>query len=705
MNWQTIRILLVHELRMLLRDRRTIILAIALPLVLLPIILYAMKSMSESREKKLEETVYAYTVTGTGASEVRALIGKAQKSLLSGAWGKEDANQLAGFKFKEVPAADPSASLTNQRIHFYLKVLNGKEADALPKPKEKDKSGQTAEEGAKSPINTLTEPSRLPGVPLILVYFQGDRDASQQGASKMSALLWQQRRESRDGLLREHGFPVDPGKVVPVEDQSLATGGQATGSLIGRGLTFFLVILMLTGGSIASMDIIAGEKERGSLETLLTTAIKRSEVVAAKQLTILSVALTITFIQIAEILIFVTYKAISLPEGFVINVPPAAILALLFLFIPVAAFISAVLLMLSAYAKTYKEAQLYFLPVYLVSWVPALAAVLPGISLRSAIVVVPLANVSVAVREIMVGKFDWPMILVVFVAMTAAALWTVRTAAKMLNQERLVTVSETDAADLAGGPALFPKRVLRWYALLLVFLFVIAANVPQLTTFRKQMLFNELVVFLGGSLLMMRVYRLDFKQAWALRLPKAAVWPAILLLIPATNIMAIGIFRLASLFIPVPTQALEQFAQSIMPKELSAWQMILFLAILPGICEEFAFRGTLLYGLRRRFRPAVLAIVVGIVFGFFHVSYFRIIPTGFLGIILTTLALLTGSIFPGIALHIGNNAFAYLASMRRYPLATMSWWLYLAAAAVFACCIYIIYRNRTPYPDLRSPRS
>jgi membrane protease YdiL (CAAX protease family) len=286
--------------------------------------------------------------------------------------------------------------------------------------------------------------------------------------------------------------------------------------------------------------------------------------------------------------------------------------------------------------------------------------------------------------------------------MSATALWTMRAAAKMLNEEKLVTASESDAADLAGGAALFPKRVLRWYALLGVILFVVAANVPQLATFRKQILFNELVIFLGGSLLMIRVYRLDFKQAWALRLPKAAVWPAVLLLIPATNIMVIGIFRLANVFIPVPTQVLEQFAQSIMPKELSAWQMILFLAIIPGVVEELAFRGTLLHGLRRRFRPAVLAIVVGIIFGFFHVSYFRIIPTGVLGIVLTALALLTGSILPCMVLHIGNNAFSYLASVQRLPIAKLGWWAYFIAAAIFACCIYVIYRNRTPYPDLRT---
>jgi sodium transport system permease protein len=461
----------------------------------------------------------------------------------------------------------------------------------------------------------------------------------------------------------------------------------------------------LTGGAVAAMDIVAGEKERGSIETILTTAVNRGEVVAAKQLTILIVALTITFIQVAEILTFVTFKAISLPANFVIEVPPVAVLTLLFLFIPVAAFISAVLLMLSAYAKSYKEAQLYFFPVYLLSWAPALAGVFPGISLRSAIVIVPLANVSVAVREIMVGKFDWPMIILVFIVMTVTAVWTGRVSARMLNQERIITTGEFDAADLQGGPAPFQKRVLRWYALIGVILFLVALNVPQLATFRRQLIFNELVIFLGGSLLMVARYRLNIKQAWALRAPKPAVWLAILLLIPSSNIMGVGIFRLANLVIPVPSQVIEQFASDVMPKNIPAWQMILFLAILPGICEEIAFRGTLLYGLRRRFRPTGLTVVVGIIFGLFHVSLFRIIPTSFLGIVLTATALLTGSIFPGMLLHAGNNAFAYAASMKDLWIGHLAWWVYLLAALVFIVGFVILNRSRTPYPDLRDRRA
>jgi membrane protease YdiL (CAAX protease family) len=166
----------------------------------------------------------------------------------------------------------------------------------------------------------------------------------------------------------------------------------------------------------------------------------------------------------------------------------------------------------------------------------------------------------------------------------------------------------------------------------------------------------------------------------------------------------VGIFRLANLIIPVPNEMLEQFSDQILPKDVSGWQMIFFLALLPGIIEEIAFRGTLLYGLRRKYNPVKLAVVIGLIFGLFHVALFRIIPVGVLGIILTAVALLTGSIFPGMLLHIGNNSFSYLASIKNYPIAQLPWWGYLAALIVFVFSFWVIYRNRTPYPNLRAKK-
>jgi len=703
MNWKIVRVIFANELRMLLRDRRTIVLAILLPLLIYPLMIYATRTTTERRAKNLAATVYQYAVTGSQAEQVRELIIRSTEAAARAATpGKNEKSGAADFKLQEVKVEDPAASLKSGEIHFYLEGLSGKEADALPKKaaplSTKPAVGRSQ---AKGPDQVAPEPSRLPGVPLIRIYFQGDRDVSQAGSSKMRDLLSRTRRLDRNALLLQHGLPIKPELVMASDEASIARASQVTGSYVGRFLTFILLMFLMSSGSIVAMDSIAGEKERGSIETLLTTAAKRMEIVAAKQLSIVTVALVITFIQVANLFAYVNFKLIALPKDWVIEAPPLTIVTLLLLFIPLAAFTASILLMISAYAKTYKEAQLYFFPVYLLSWVPALAGVLPGIALRSAIVLVPVANVSVAVREIMVGKFDWPMLASVFAVMTLAAAWAVRASAKMLSKESLITASEVDAADLAGGVALFPKHVLRWYAVMGAVLFAIALNVPQLATFRAQIFFNELVIFLGAVLLMIRKYRLNVREALALRPVKPLVWLGVVLAIPSGLVVATGVFRLANLVIPVPQRVLEQFGRELMPKEVPLWQIILLISILPGICEEIAFRGTLLYGLRRKLRPVALALTVGVIFGLFHVTLFRILPAAFLGVMLTATALLTGSIFPGMVMHAGNNALGFWLADSGTFLTNLGWSWYIAAVAVFALAFYILYRARTPYPGLR----
>ena len=701
MNWRIVGVIFRNEIRMLLRDRRTIAVGVLLPLLIYPLMIYANRVTTRQREKNLTETVYKYAVSGSQAEQVRGLIARGQAAPPGKyASQSEEAGNFQGFRIQEVKTQNPAASLASGEIHFYLEALSGKEADALPvkaaTPKKEQETGVS-----KSNATPEAVPARVAGVPLIKIYFQGDRDASQAGSSKMRDLLARARSLDRDVLLQQKGLPVDPALVMPSDETDVARAAQVTGSYVGRFLTFLMLMFLMSSSSIVAIDSIAGEKERGSLETLLTTAAKRMEIVAAKQLSIVSVALVITFIQIANLLAYVDFKLVALPKDWVIELPPVTVVTLLLLFTPMAAFVASILLMLSAYAKTYKEAQLYFFPVNLLSWAPALAGVLPGIALRSAIVLVPVANVSVAVREIMVGKFDWPMLAAVFAVMTLAAAWAVRASAKLLSKESLITASEADAADFAGGPVLFPKHVLRWYGVMAAVLFAVALNVPHLATFRAQVLFNELVIFLGASALMVWKYRLNVREAWALRPVNPLAWLGVLLAVPSGLIVATGVFRLADLIFPVPQRVLEQFGNEIMPKDVPHWQLFLFIAVLPAICEEIAFRGTLLYGLRRKLRPVALTLTVGIIFGLFHVALFRILPTAFLGVILTTMALLTGSIFPGMVAHAANNALSLWLADSGFSLGNLSWIWYLSAAAVFALAFYILYRSRNPYPGLR----
>jgi hypothetical protein len=86
--------------------------------------------------------------------------------------------------------------------------------------------------------------------------------------------------------------------------------------------------------------------------------------------------------------------------------------------------------------------------------------------------------------------------------------------------------------------------------------------------------------------------------------------------------------------------------------------------------------------------------VVGIIFGLFHFTLFRIGPTAFLGVLLTIIAMLTGSVFPGMLLHILNNGFAYYAGTHGWPVASLEPWHYAAGSLIFLLAMWIIYRNR-----------
>lgn len=340
---------------------------------------------------------------------------------------------------------------------------------------------------------------------------------------------------------------------------------------------------------------------------------------------------------------------------------------------------------------------MYFFPVYIVSLIPALAAVMPGISLRSAIAFVPLANVSVAAREIMMGRPDVLMILVTLGVMISTAAYLMRASTRMLTREDLIIPAHIEAAEFFGGPRLFHKRVLRWFALMWVVTFAVATNVPALASFQRQLVFNELVVMLGAVLLMLWTYRLNPVEALSLKKVKPAVWLGVLFSIPSGYVTALGVFRAVNVIIPAPQQLLERFSEDVIPKGMPAWQLILYIAVLPAICEELAFRGILLSGLRRKLRPAALVVGIGLIFGFFHVTLYRIAPTAALGMILTAIALMTGSVFPGMLLHAGNNALGVLGGNWFNP-DTLLWSHFAAAAAIFALSLWIIYRNRTPLP-------
>lgn len=696
-----------HELIMLARDRRTLLIAVLAPLVLIPIMIFGMRAVEERDRRDVDETVFRYAVTGDEAAFAAELVSAAI------ALPADSAERIAPARFEWVEEGEPEILLQEGEIHLVVEgrgVGAGVEGEGRGQGVEgevgsaamADGAGEGEGAGGAAGDGEVVEPA----VPEIALQYRASSDRSTAAARRMEERLVAVRAALRDSALLARGFPVRPAKIAALERENVASEEKEGGALLGLMLMPILVMLLLSGGSIVAVDTIAGEKERGTLEALLTTAARRGEIVAAKQLAVVTVGLAITIINVANLYIYLVTGIVEVPANLAVAVSPAAVGVLLLLFVPVAVLISSVLLLLSGYSKGYKEYQIYLQGLMLLFMLPTAAAVLPGASLRSLIAVVPLANVSVAVREVLTGRFDWPFLFIAFATTTAIAFWAASATSRFLSTERLITASELDRAELLGGPDLFPRRVLRWFAIMWSVLLIASIWMGDLGL-REQVYFNLVLIFFGGSILMLRRYRLDPREALALRMPRPSAWLAVLIGAPAAIVVGQGLAQLAGIFLPVPEAMLESFGQFMVDETIPLWQVVLYMAIFPGLFEEVAFRGMLLHGLRRRFSPVVLALVVGLIFGLFHYSLFRIVPTAYLGIVFTAVVLLTGSIYPAMAWHALNNALAlvpaymgWLSGVEEIP-----GWAYAAAVVGLAVAFTILWRDRTPYPGLRRPRA
>jgi sodium transport system permease protein len=679
------------ELRMLLRDRRVLLTSLVLPMLITPLLMLGSKTSIERREKALREMTYRYAVTGPEAASVRELV-----RITSARVDSKSKTNKARFQFAAERSDDATNALAKGSIHFILEGLGSGGYRAT--------NGTNAAVAAEQPnIDEEEEETPAAGAWTVRVVFRGDRDDSGTGASQMREALWETRRLQRAALLKSRGLPVKPSELAVIDSKDLASKRQVAGVALGRGLTLILMLFILTGGAVVAIDSIAGEKERGTLETLLTTAASRVEILTAKHLGVLAIALLITLLQSANLLVYVGFKLLPLPENLAAAVTPGTVILLFFMYLPVAALVASVLLLISGYAKSYKEAQMYFMPALLLGLVPAIVPFLPGISLRSVVALLPVANVAVAVKDILTGSYDWPMIALAWLVTAGATVWITRAGARFLLTERLITASDRDVVEATGGLPLFERHVWRWFALLWGVLLIVSGYTEKLDI-RLQLIVNLVILFFGAVLLMLRRYHLDPRAALSLRPPRPMVWLGVLFAAPGGFITALGVFQLANYFLPAPTSVIEAFGEGVLPKSIPFWQLLVFMTVLPGVFEELTFRGMLLHGLHRRLRPAALVLVVGVVFGIYHVALFRFVPTACLGMMFAAVTLLTGSIYPAMLWHALSNALGLLAYKLQVPETGLDPICYVAAGGMLAVAFWIFWRNRTPYPALKEQR-
>lgn len=230
-------------------------------------------------------------------------------------------------------------------------------------------------------------------------------------------------------------------KPLVVNQFNLASEKERFASVIGGFLPYLFVLFAMMGCFHPATDLAAGEKERGTFETLLTIPATRLQILIGKFLVV-----TLSGLLSAGLGLFGIYLtlqvAVDVPDriqSVIVSILEVkSILTILSLLIPITIFFAALLLMLSVYARSYKEAQSTINPLMIVVIVPVYVAAIPGVRLTLATAFIPILNMSLAMKAVAVGTATLGLMAIVYVSLILMAALSLYFCAKMFERESAV---------------------------------------------------------------------------------------------------------------------------------------------------------------------------------------------------------------------------------------------------------------------------
>lgn len=376
----------LKELKELLRDRKTLFFMVALPIVVFPLLFGIATYFSSKAIEDAQTKTLTYSIVGQEyAPELVSKLGEADV-----------------FERVDMPTdSDIKAWVKDGKADFVLVIPENYTNDPLT--------------GTQVSLSLYLNDSGLNMVQRRLQEIVDSiADANQVTAFNALSL-----NEAQQKAI------LSP---IEIEKINVADNRENWGEKIGGFVPYLVFILCLQGAMIPATDLGAGEKERGTLETLLISPIERYKLVLGKFFTIAFAGVTSAMVTVSSMAVWGLIVGQGMAIKIVVEIMGAiSVLDFILMFlmlIPVVAIFAAVLLSLSIYARSFKEAQGYMTPLVMVVIVPVVMAMLPGIDLKGGWAWVPLTNVALAIKELIKGTMDYFALFAIFgsTAVIAGAL-------------------------------------------------------------------------------------------------------------------------------------------------------------------------------------------------------------------------------------------------------------------------------------------
>jgi sodium transport system permease protein len=655
------RRLLLKELRETLRDRRTIV-----TLVLMPVLVYPLLSLGF---QKLMMTSYY----GPGAGEVKLLVGLETspyqtelRDLLKR--GDEFLAGLAAIRRsrskppnKEEVAEDGALTPESQRYNLRLceDVAQSVAAHDID-------VGLRVREFRKAPADAIH--------PWVIgcELFHRDDLPSRIALDLVERRLWAINDTQTIIRLSKAGAGKMPFPTY-AERKLVKSAQRGMGLSLAALVPLVLILMTITGAVYPAIDLTAGERERGTLETLIAAPVPRLGLLAAKYVAVLTVALLTATVNLTAMTITIysiglgthLFGQAGLKLSLVVQV-----FGLLLLF---AAFFSSVLLAVTSFARSFKEAQAYLIPLMLVSIAPGLLSLNDNLTLSGALAVTPLLNIVLLGRDLFAGTATPLLAVVVILSTLFFAMAALTVAAHLFGTDAILYGSHGSWSELFRRPEQAqPVASMSTAALCLASVFpayfVVQGFLAQADLTMGERLWNSSLwsaLLFGGVPAAVAMWRhVKLAGAFGLRPASAghfagalllgiSLWPLMHELV--VFVQRFGLSMLDPALMERAAGMLRELQQLPLPFVLAS------IALTAAVFEELLFRGFFLQALLARTSPAKAILVSALAFGAFHilllgnVTLARLLPATCMGLVLGWVCYRSGSVLPGMLLHACHN--------------------------------------------------
>lgn len=212
-------------------------------------------------------------------------------------------------------------------------------------------------------------------------------------------------------------FDVSSHNVAPLQ--------KMMGKEFGTILPYLIIIMCFMGAMYPAIDLAAGEKERGTLETLLVSPATRGEFVIGKYGVVLLTGVVAAFLSLGSLVFSLNYLVEDLLQNLTktlaIEFDLQTIVLVFLIILPLAGIFAGVLLSVSIFARSFKEAQSYVTALNFAIILPAFVSFLPGVEIGYQTALIPVVNASLIIKDAISGSIEWRFVAVALVSNTILA--------------------------------------------------------------------------------------------------------------------------------------------------------------------------------------------------------------------------------------------------------------------------------------------